>query len=231
MFFFSQSLAMAPKKTTTAKEVKADKPPRVQYENCMFTVNNYTDDCIKKVKDFITEYCSYGVFGKEAGELEETPHLQGYLELKRKLAGSSIRKLVGTEQFFIVGKRHSEIPKEAAGYCKKGSTKQEDKPELGWIVFFENPHAEFVSTGFEHGKADIGTPGCRNDLRDAAEAIKSGEKTVREIRNECPQTYHTFGRTLQELENDRLSQVFRTWETKGIWLTGKEGVGDRKSVV
>jgi hypothetical protein len=218
------------KKTTTQKEVKAkvEKPARVasvQYENFLFTVNNYTKECVENVKAFIIEYCSYGVSGPEKGEKEEVDHLQGYCELKKKLTGSSIRKLVGSEHFFIVGKRHSEIPKETAGYCKKGSTLKKDKPEIGWILFFENPHADFVSNGFEHGKADIGTPGCRNDLKDAAEAIRTGEKTVRQIRQEAPHTFHTFGRTLVELENDRLSTIFRQWETRGIWLCGKEGVG------
>ena len=68
---------------------------------------------------------------------------------------------------------------------------------------------EFVNVNDKNRKPKHFNEG-RNDLRDAAEAIKSGEKTVRQIRNEQPHTFHTYGRTLQELENDRLSQIFRS---------------------
>lgn len=83
-----------------------------------WTLNNYTEEHIAAVK-LLSMDCKYIVFGKEVGD-EGTPHLQGFLILKKQKRMSAIT------QWFTsaVGKAwHSEIARgtndEAANYCKK----------------------------------------------------------------------------------------------------------------
>jgi len=216
---------MAPKKTTTKK----DKMPKElnpdtgkKFTNFCATVNNYTDECVENMKKFISEYCSYGVFGYEVGE-SGTPHLQIYCELKGRMALSNIRKNT-TAKIANVEPRYSDYPKESAGYCKKGPTRDCDKPDVGWILYFDNPHADFK--GYEFGKENIASPGTRTDIAAASKVIQNGEKTVRELRNENPNIFHQYGRTLQELENDRHRKKFRCGEmTQCTWIHGLEGRG------
>lgn len=55
-----------------------------------FTLNNYTDTDIMKLKIYAEEKCRYMVFGKEKGE-KGTIHLQGYLQLSKATAGQTIK--------------------------------------------------------------------------------------------------------------------------------------------
>jgi len=48
-----------------------------------FTFNNYDNEIVPKFQSSIKEMCKVGFFNKEVGE-SGTPHLQGYIELKKK---------------------------------------------------------------------------------------------------------------------------------------------------
>lgn len=199
------------------KKQKVDK--QFQYRNFVATLNNYTHECVQKMKEFIEKHCEYGVFGKEVGE-SGTPHLQIYCELKGRMILTSIRKKT-PHNIANIESRRSDIPKEAAGYCKKGPTRECDKPDAGWVYFYDHPHAEF--DGYEFGS--ISLPGNRTDVMQNIDDLKTGKKTVKQIRNDNPLIYHQYGRLMEKIQDDYLSEQFRTWETKGIWLTGAEGVG------
>ena len=80
--------------------------------------------------------CRYLVYGKEIGE-QGTPHLQGYVEHKEALTFSAFNKRLGLKKggpFASCGNRKGS-PKEAAGYCKKGTKEKVNS----YAEFFEDP--------------------------------------------------------------------------------------------
>ena len=46
----------------------------------VFTLNNYEEDNISQISQYLGKYSKEYIFGKEVGEKTETPHLQGYIE-------------------------------------------------------------------------------------------------------------------------------------------------------
>ena len=64
-----------------------------------FVINNYTQEEVEKVKLFLlSEKCAKGGYGKEVGEKEGTPHLQGYVALKKKERKTGLAKVPGFER-------------------------------------------------------------------------------------------------------------------------------------
>ena len=83
-----------------------------------FTINNYNDDDIAKIKSYENNYL---IFGREVGE-NGTPHLQGYIEFKTN------RKLERLKREFhqtahLEKRRGKAI--EASDYCKKDGNYEE----------------------------------------------------------------------------------------------------------
>ena len=200
---------MAPKKAKVRKiESEDGEDMNMRLRNFCFTVNNYTAECVEKMKTFFLDYCDYGIFGKEVGEACGTRHLQGYCELKQQKSIRQIRKFT-PEKIANIKARRSPNPKVAAGYCKKGNDpkKEDDDDSDYYEKYFEVPGPGFE--GFEHGHENISSPGQRVDLSKAHNSIKSGERSVRELRQENPMLYHQYGRVLHALEDDQRRLKFR----------------------
>lgn len=83
--------------------------PSPSVKSWCYTLNNYTEEDIKRFKDFVF---SYQVIGKEIGE-NGTPHLQGFITFKRTYRLAALKKLVP--------RAHWEPAKtgDAANYCMK----------------------------------------------------------------------------------------------------------------
>ena len=224
---------MAPKKKQKTED--GDEDLNLRLRNAVATLNNYSDADVEKLKKFFVNYCSYGVFGKEVAETG-TPHLQIYFELLGQKSIRQIRK-VTPEKIANIERGYASDPKARAGYCKKGNApkKMAGDDENFYAKYFDEPGPGYE--GFEHGKDDISSPGQRTDLVKAHNAIKTGEKSVSELRQENPMLYHMYGRVLNCLEEDYLSTKCRhpsqDWHrglapdgmTKGIWYHGEEGRG------
>ena len=86
--------------------------------NWCFTLNNYTSEHEDLLKSFFNEYCRYMVYGKEIGSKEHTPHLQGYIQLKKKLRMLSLKKKLGINTIHLELQR-AKNSEDARNYCLK----------------------------------------------------------------------------------------------------------------
>lgn len=186
-----------------------------KHRNVCATKNNYTSEDIEHLTSWAQENCSYSVYGQEEGKLG-TPHLQIYLEFNKQLTKSQIMKKL----FNCHVEDRRGTPKEAAGYCKKGT---EDLPEddMKYDYFFDHPSKTWI--GCEFG--EISNQGCRTDLLSIRQQIENGETSVDQIVLEDPMTFHMYGRTLSKIEDILLRKKFRTEMTHCTWYCGATGVG------
>lgn len=84
-------------------------------KNWVFTLNNYTNsDEIKLDTMFEHGHFNYLCYGREIGE-SETPHLQGYVQLKKKLRMAQVKKLIGGRSYLEIARGH---PRMASEYCR-----------------------------------------------------------------------------------------------------------------
>jgi len=100
--------------------------PSFQSRRWCFTINNPTDSELTGLQSLVSgepdgtrASVSFLIFGRECGE-SGTPHLQGYLELTRKISLGGVKKLPG------LSRSHLESAKGTASdsiaYCSKEDT-------------------------------------------------------------------------------------------------------------
>lgn len=80
------------KKSQESQEGGNNQPPSlIDFESrkYVFTLNNYDEKDIEKVKNYLNDKSVKWIFGKEVGE-KGTPHLQGYMEYKYPKKWSTI---------------------------------------------------------------------------------------------------------------------------------------------
>ncbi len=83
----------------------------------IFTHNNYSDSDLEIARNWITaDNCLYGVVGKEIAETTNTPHLQGFVHLKRNRRVRGLKKCLFNAHFEVARGTDEENQK----YCKKG---------------------------------------------------------------------------------------------------------------
>lgn len=79
-----------------------------------FTLNNYTEQEVTEIDSLFPEKANYLIYGKEKGD-SNTPHLQGYVELKKQTLFTTVKK--------YMPRAHIEMRKgtaeQALDYCKK----------------------------------------------------------------------------------------------------------------
>lgn len=78
-----------------------------------FTLNNYTEEEVEKLKQFD---CQYLVFGYEIAPDTNTPHLQGFVCMINRKTLKTMKKLLN-DRYHLEPKRGTI--QEAAEYCKK----------------------------------------------------------------------------------------------------------------
>jgi len=80
-----------------------------------FVVNNYTETEVCQLKEHLPLLCKKALVGKEIGELG-TPHLQGYISLKRKERITGLHKVAGLARASFREVRNEEA---LINYCAK----------------------------------------------------------------------------------------------------------------
>jgi len=89
-----------------------------------FTFNNYTTDDVQRIRTLGTsDRVQYLIFGHEVGD-EGTPHLQGFIQLKKSTRGSVVQRLLSARV-----RIHIEVlgstALAASTYCKKDGAFEE----------------------------------------------------------------------------------------------------------
>jgi len=80
-----------------------------------FTLNNYTDDDIKAIEEtYQSGEAVYVVFGKEVAA-SGTPHLQGHVQLKKRLTLKGVQKVVRFKAHLSMARN----VQRSIDYCKK----------------------------------------------------------------------------------------------------------------
>lgn len=121
-------------------------PNQSQSKFWCFTKNNYSDDDVELLSRLAeSDHVTYLVFGREVGEENGTPHLQGYIEFKQRRRFNQARALLPNGSHI---ETRLGSAKEAADYCKKDGDY------------------------FESGELSVSVQGKRNDLDEPIEWIK-----------------------------------------------------------
>ncbi len=194
------------------------------------TKNNYTEDDIVALEKWAQTECTYLVYGKEIGKTG-TPHLQIYMEFKDTKSMKSIcKKLFPMWLGFRKG-----TPKQAAGYCKKGTVTKEDllliMDHPDWSYLFprtvDEPEMFFEKQPWDLGGewGDISQQGKRTDIDEVVEKIVHEKKTLREVALEHPAQFVKYHKGLRDLRTLVLPPRSLSAMPEVIWLWGPTGVG------
>jgi len=108
--------ASGSKKKKRKKKHKADDEKNAKVHWC-YTLNNYTEEEIKLIRDHDGKSFAYHIFGREVGGDNGTPHLQGYFQLHKKKRLGGVKKLLGINRIHLESMRGT--PQEASDYCEK----------------------------------------------------------------------------------------------------------------
>lgn len=135
-----------------------------------WTLNNYTeeeqlslDQAVERLEDL-----DYLIYGIESG-VEGTPHLQGYLEVAKKLSFQRVKELIGLQRLHLEASKGSQ--KQNLTYCKKDGN---------WKEFGEKKNQ-----------------GKRGDLQLLQEDIQNG-MTYREVSQIHFSAFLRYGRAIKE---------------------------------
>lgn len=83
----------------------------MSFRNWCFTLNNYTESEVNEFENWCFRYLIYGIEVGESG----TPHIQGYIELDKKVRMSAMKKLNNK----IHWETRMGTQEQAVEYCKK----------------------------------------------------------------------------------------------------------------
>lgn len=142
-------------------------PKKNPLRNFCFTLNNYQENSLDALKSF--DAVRYLVAGREVGE-NGTPHLQGYCELTKQVAFSTIKELIETAHI----ERRRGTPQQASDYCEKDG----------------NIHTKM---------GQMSKPGKRTDIHDATDMLLEGA-SIRDMAMEYPVPFVKYHRGFREFK-------------------------------
>jgi len=147
----------------------------------VLTLNNYTQDEYKSLTEwFSPQNTKWAVIAKEAGDLNQTPHLQGAIVFKSQRAFSNLKKIPGLSRAHFEEMHGS--PQQSLDYC----TKEDSDP----FLFGTLP-----------------APGKRSDIHDVVDQLKTGtsiKKLVEETSSAVCYVRYSRGLTLLRQQFSRV---------------------------
>jgi hypothetical protein len=164
----------------------------------VFTLNNYTPQEEVTIKEWAECKAKYAVIGKEEGK-SGTPHLQGYVELKRRQASANVRRAM--PRAHIESRRGTA--KQAADYCKKDG--------------------DFWETG------SISQQGRRNDIAKLVDDCKNTELSTYEVFERNPVSFFKFNKHASTVMNMVMRQDTSFTNMKVYILWGAAGTGKTRA--
>lgn len=177
---------------------KKKEQPRARW---CFTLNNPTDEEKAVVSGIDPESVKYLIVGQEVGE-SGTPHLQGFINLKKKKTLKGIKGLISNRAHFEPARGTDEDNKK---YCGKDGN---------ILVEVGTPHCQ----------------GKRTDL-DALVSELLDSKSLTVVAEKFPAQYVRYHRGLNQLMLDHpLMQTYRQWKTDVIVYVGPPGCGKSRTV-
>lgn len=180
-----------------------------------FTANNPTllpEDWAAKFKSLAP--VKNLVFQLEIGELEGTPHYQGYVELTRQAAYGPMATAMGCT--FLRADRSAAANRD---YASKASTRAESLDVLGDIA--EGIPAS-LSVSYDDFDDDAPGQGYRSDLAAVIRTAQSGT-TRKRLMDEHPESYLRYPRALSDFVMEY--QPHRTTDPLVTLVIGPPGVG------
>jgi len=164
-----------------------------------FTINNPVKSDEFAV-DQLMKKAKYGIVGKEKGDVLEHPHLQGYIHLENALSFEKVKTFLSRAHIEVAG----GTDEQNFVYCSK----QGDFKEWGQ-------------------KSD--GQGRRNDIREVANLIKSGDITPTDIMFDYPDLYLKYSRSFEKMFS--AVQPHRKEPPQVFWLYGLAGTGKTRHVI
>lgn len=182
------------------------------YRNVCFTLNNYTEQDILNISMVPLDKIQYLIYGKEIAPTTGTPHLQGYIELKRSQRLSYIKKILNNK--FVHIENRFGTQKQAITYCQK----DHDYTELGILKRNTDPVTK-----------KIGKQGHRSDISNIWDSVKSGYSKSQLIET-YPMEYAKYGKAIAEYYTLNEPARSRDIQPKIIWHYGPTGTNKTRSV-
>lgn len=185
-----------------------------------FTVNNYTEDDIKQLQELPYKYLIIAREHecKECATDAETPHLQGYLEMRNQVRLSTLHDRVPRAHWEV----RRATAESAVAYCKKGCQSHPEWEDAGVDGPNYGKHANYV---------EYGTPpqrkGKRNDLNELRDAIKANPTIhTRVLLEEHTQAVAKFPRFIEACRKAYGRPRTLDWDVPpNVWLMGPPGSG------
>lgn len=166
--------------------------PRIKY---CFTLNNYEEDDEARIQAFMRESAAYAVYGREIAPTTGTPHLQGYVHLKKKMRFNAFKAAIGDAAHIEPATGSDE---QNFVYC----TKSEDYFEVG----------------------EKTSQGKRSDLSDAVATLRE-TKSLKRVADEYPEQFIRYHRGFKELLRTSFPVEPRTFKTRLHVFVGPPGTG------
>lgn len=165
-----------------------------------FTLNNYTNDDWNTLSN--NDFTTYICMAKEIAPSTQTPHLQGYFELKNAKTISAIKKLLEINNIHL--EPAIANAEKNKSYCSKSIMIDVDSDK-----WFE--------------KGEYKCQGKRSDLEAIAELAMNTKISIKEVANEFPTEFIKYHKGIERLRY--LQYEHRTERPIVIWRWGPSGVG------